>query len=49
VTISQLPLQDTPAMPGTTFCYQFWYRTPGGLGLCGSNFNFSNALQVTWS
>jgi hypothetical protein len=32
--------------PGDTKCYQYWYRDPGGP--CGSNFNLSNAMTITW-
>ena len=31
---------------GQTWNYQCWYRNP--FGPCGSNFNLSNALQVTF-
>jgi hypothetical protein len=33
--------------PGDKRCYQYWYRDPGGP--CGSNFNLSNAVSITWS
>jgi hypothetical protein len=32
---------------GDTLCYQYWYRDPGG-SPCGSNFNLSNAVSITW-
>jgi hypothetical protein len=48
VTISQHPGQDLGAMPGTTFCYQYWYRDPTGTP-CGSTFNFSNAVRIAWT
>lgn len=31
---------------GSTWHYQCWFRDPGGP--CGSNFNLSNAVSVTW-
>ena len=34
--------------PGDTRCYQWWYRNPG-TSLCGSNFNLSNSMLVTWT
>jgi hypothetical protein len=44
-----LTLTTTPAsvMAGDKKCYQYWYRDPGGV--CGSNFNLSNAVSVTWT
>jgi hypothetical protein len=34
-------------VPGNSRCYQWWYRDPNG-GPCGSGFNLSNAIAVTW-
>jgi hypothetical protein len=34
--------------PGDNKCYQYWYRDPGS-SPCGSNFNLSNAVSITWS
>ena len=34
--------------PGVERCYQYWYRNPG-TSPCGTNFNFSNALRITWA
>jgi hypothetical protein len=35
--------------PGTSRCYQHWYRDPGANNPCQSNFfNLSNAYLVTW-
>jgi hypothetical protein len=33
--------------PGDKKCYQYWYRDPA-LSPCGSNFNLSNAVSITW-
>ena len=33
--------------PGATKCYQHWYRNPGS-SPCGSNFNLSSSVTVTW-
>jgi hypothetical protein len=33
---------------GNTKCYQFWFRDPSGGGVCGSSFNFTNAVSITW-
>jgi hypothetical protein len=35
-------------LPGDKKCYQYWYRDPAGGGVCGSSFNLSNAVSVTW-
>ena len=32
--------------PGATWYFQAWYRNPGGP--CGTNFNLSNGLRVTF-
>jgi hypothetical protein len=34
-------------VPGDVRCYQWWYRDPAG-SLCGTGFNLSNAISVTW-
>ncbi len=34
------------AINGETKCYQYWYRDPGGP--CGTGFNLSNAVKITW-
>lgn len=33
-------------VPGDVRCYQWWYRDP--TGPCGSGFNLSNSISVTW-
>ena len=45
VTISTHPGQGS--LPGTTKCYQYWYRNPGS-SPCGTDFNLSNAVTITW-
>jgi hypothetical protein len=44
-SISQHPSQGP--LPGTTKCYQYWYRDSGS-SPCGSAFNLSNALLIGW-
>ena len=34
-------------LPGQLRRYQLWYRNPTG-SPCGSGFNLTNALQITW-
>lgn len=34
-------------LPGSTWCFQVWYRDLGGP--CGANFNFTNALRVQFA
>jgi len=38
---------NTNLVPGDVRCYQWWYRDPNG-GPCGSGFNLSNSISVTW-
>ena len=38
----------TSLVPGVTRCYQYWYRTPGVWSECGTNFNLSNSVVITW-
>lgn len=45
LVISGHPQQGT--LVGTTKCYQYWFRVPGQ-SPCGSDFNSSNALSITW-
>lgn len=45
VTISTVPNQIN--LSGLTVCYQYWYRNPN-TSPCGTSFNLSNALLVTW-
>jgi hypothetical protein len=33
---------------GSTFCYQYWFRTPGN-SPCGTNANLSNGYEITWA
>lgn len=37
-----------PVMAGMTRYYQAWYRDPSAVS-CGSTFNLTNALRVTWA
>ena len=34
---------------GVKLCYQYWYRNPGVRSECGTNFNLSNAISITWA
>jgi hypothetical protein len=45
--ISDIGPNQANLSPGTSRCYQWWYRDPNG-GPCGSGFNLSNAIAVTW-
>jgi hypothetical protein len=38
---------NTNLNPGDIRCYQWWYRDPNN-GPCGSGFNLSNSISVTW-
>jgi hypothetical protein len=38
----------TPPTAGQKKCYQYWYRNPGARSICGTNFNLSNAISITW-
>jgi hypothetical protein len=44
---SQPPVGSGPGkiQPGSTWCFQFWYRDPAG---GGRGFNLSDAVQVTF-
>ena len=33
--------------PGTTKCYQYWYRDPN-TSPCGAQFNLTNGFVTTW-
>jgi hypothetical protein len=46
VTVSEAGPPGT-VTPGDTKCYQYWYRDPDA-SPCGSFFNLSNAVLVTW-
>ena len=48
VTISNQGTNPTSLVPGVTRCYQYWYRTPGVWSECGTNFNLSNSVVITW-
>ena len=45
-SISQHP--GTSLSVGDTRCYQFWYRDPLPSAPCGSTFNLTNAIELTW-
>lgn len=36
------------ASSGDTKYYQYWYRDPAPAGPCGSAFNLTHGLQITW-
>jgi hypothetical protein len=46
VSMTYMPPALLPITVGQTWNFQCWYRNPGGP--CGSNFNFSNAVAVTF-
>ena len=49
ITSTTIPLAATGGVSaGQTRRYQWWFRDPG-ISPCGTEFNLSNGVQITWA